>query len=222
MLDPHLLGSDGRPDTDQRDTVPLGPVGRCPDRPVLTIGIADDSGSVTAPGGSDPVSGRYREMGLALRAVAKSCRCKRELAALVHFDTPHGDVGPQRLNKAGFIALRTGLRVPLGGIGTSDLLPALSKAQQLATAHPDHDVVALIFSDFEFTDPDPAAVLGALEEFPGQVFGCMLGRTGTDRITGVDRVVAVDAADPSGTVANVLLDVLTVHRPGGGSGGQMA
>lgn len=190
----------------------LGAVGRCPLQPTLCIFLCDNSGSVTAPGGADPISNRFSEIELALRAVAKGCRCKRELAAVVHFDTPTGDTDPQSLTKYGLSQLLPALRVPDGGFGTSDLMPSLQRATDIATAHPDHQAVLVILSDFLLTDVDPDTVTGALVDFPGTVFGCALGNGHLTSVVGVDELIHVDHASEPGSVARAVLQGLTLHR----------
>lgn len=192
----------------------LGQVGRCPARPTLVIPIVDDSGSIAAPGGADPISNRYSEMRLALRAVARRCRCKQELAAVLHFDSPAGDAGPEPLTKAGLMALRPGLAIPLAGAGTSDLLPSLLRATELAEAHPGHESVVVIFSDFALTDRDHAAVAAGLVDFPGVVYACVLG-THEVSIPGIDHHISIGHDREPGAVAHALIAGLTHHRLAG-------
>lgn len=219
LLEASLLGTGYTIDSGKPARLRLGPIGRCPSKPTLVITVADDSGSVTAPGGADPISNRYEEMRLAFKAVAGACTCGKELAAVVHFDSPYGDVPPQRLNRRGLQALGAGLRVPLGGAGTSDLLPALVTARTLAETHPAHELVLVIFSDFELTDSDPAAVIDALETFPGEVHACFLGGSQTSRLPGVDRVTTASHEDLPGIAAQAILGGLTLHRKGLNRGG---
>jgi len=214
MMIPHLLAANvlgqfpqPREPHAHRD---LGPVGTCPTHPTLVICIGDDSGSITAPGGADPISDRYREMEAALRAVAGTCGCTHELAAVLHFDTPAGDTGPLPLS-GGVADLMSGLAVPEGGYGTSDLLPAMQRAAEMASSHADHRTVLVIFSDFQLTDRDPGAVTAALTDFPGTVYGCVLGAPVTD-VPGVDHLVHVDHTSAPGSVAKALLAGLSHHR----------
>ncbi|RIT48828.1 VWA domain-containing protein [Mycobacteroides abscessus] len=190
----------------------LGTVSRCPSQPTLCIFLCDSSGSVTAPGGADPISNRFSEIELALRAVAKACRCKRELAAVVHFDTPAGDAGPVPLTKSCLAQLLPALRIPDGGFGTSDLMPSLQRAADIAAAHPEHEAVVVILSDFLLTDVDPGAVTAALIAFPGRVFGCVLGNEHLTSVVGVDELIHVDHDGAPGSVARPVLRGLTLHR----------
>lgn len=222
ILEAALLGAAAEPPAPV--AIDLGAVGRCPDRPTLVIGIVDDSGSVTAPGGADPISNRYGELELALRAATRACRCKQELAAILHFDSPAGDTPELPLTRRGLAGLRRGLQIPVEGRGTSDLLPSLQRATDLAAAHLDHQAVVMVFSDFALTDADPDAVAAALHAFPGVVYGCVLGRNAS-ALPGVDHQIGVDPTSPPGAVARALLAALTHHRtsrdgatPGGSRG----
>lgn len=219
ILEPALLGAAADPLAPV--AIDLGAVGRCPGRPTLVIGIVDDSGSVTAPGGADPISNRYGELELALRAVARVCRCRQELAAIVHFDSPAGDTPALPLSKRGLAGLRRGLQISAEGRGTSDLLPALQRATELAEGHPDHQAVVMVFSDFALTDADPGAVAAALNAFPGVVYGCVLGRD-PGALPGVVHQVRVGPTSSPGAVARALLAALTHHRTAGdaSSGGR--
>lgn len=211
ILEPAVLGTEAKPPPP--GVIDLGDVGSCPQQPTLVIGIVDDSGSVTAPGGADPISNRYGELGLALRAVARACRCRQERAAVLHFDSPAGDTAVLPLTRAGFVGLSQGLRAPIDGCGTSDLLPALRRASELAGDYPDHEVVLIVFSDFALSDRDPSAVIRELRDFPGVVYACVLGRD-RDALQGIDRQIAVDHTSQPGAVAQALLAALTHHRRG--------
>lgn len=211
LLSPVILGPR---QTSVRPALPrsLGAVGRCPSKPTLVIFVCDSSGSVTAPGGSDPVSNRFGEIELAVAAVAKSCRCGQELAAVVHFDTPAGDTGPVPLTKSCLSQLLPGLRIPEGGFGTSDLMPSMLRATDIATVHPDHQAVVVILSDFLLTDVDPDPVTATLIAFPGTVFGCVLGNQHLTSVSGVDELIHVDHDSEPGAVARAVFQGLTHHR----------
>ena len=219
LLSASLLATGSTMDTARPSKLRLGPAGRCPGKPTLVIAIADDSGSVAAPGGADPISNRYQEMRLAFKAVADACLCRKELAAIVHFDTPHGDVVPQRLSRRGLRALDAGLRVPAGGAGISELRPALTRARALADARPTHEAVLVIFSDFELFDDRPGDLADELASFPGDVHACVLGSRESIQVDGVDEVTTVCYDDPPGAIARALLCGLTVHRKGLNRGG---
>ncbi len=78
----------------------LGWPGFCPRQPRLVLPIFDDSGSVSLPGGGDPVGNRYQEAQLAFEVLQQWCACGKCLAAVLHFDTPHGDVNPGKLRSS--------------------------------------------------------------------------------------------------------------------------
>lgn len=217
LLAASLLGTHYRLDTGASSKLRLGPVGRCPATPTLFIVVCDDSGSITAPGGADPISNRYVEIRAAMGAVAKACRCGRELAAVVHFDTPHGDTEPQPLTRGGIRALEQGLYVPAAGFGTSNLLPGLRAARQLADDHPNHEVVLSVLSDFALTDQNPDVVTAELKSFPGTLIACLLGGSGAV-VDGADQTIGINYGEPAGALAQAVLTGLTMHRLGPSSG----
>jgi hypothetical protein len=183
--------------------------------PTLLIALFDDSGSVTSPGGTDPLSGRYAEVARAFSAVARK-GSRRELGAIVHFDTPsHGEVEPTPITRSGLRRLRAGLRPPIDGAGTSELGPCLERAYQIAEAYPGHEAALVVLSDFQLFDSDPAKVLSRLASFPGQVHAVVLG---SHLPAGVlDSRIAVSSIDHDshpGAVAQALFSSLVARRPG--------
>lgn len=213
LLPDHVLGPP--PSGGAKPSLGVGPVGSCPSRPSLLIAISDDSGSVTAPGGSDPIANRYVEMNRAFTAVADDCSCGRELAAILHFDSPLGDSGPHLLDQPGLQQLRQGLQVPTGNHGSSSLLPVLTVATDLANRHTSSDVVLMVFSDFALADPDPTSAFAALGAFPGTVYACVLGQSPYAAVPGADQTIALGLARRAGDVSRVLLAGLTAHRGSG-------
>lgn len=195
----------------------LGDPGRPAPFPTLLVAVFDDSGSVTSPAGTDPLSNRYAEVTEAFRVVARR-GAAHELGAVLHFDTPSsGQVGPVPLTRRGLLVLRRGLRVPANGAGSSELAPSLHAATGLAASYPDHQATLVVLSDFALLDPDPGPVLTELAAFPGQVHAVVLGRAlpaGVldERIT----VTPIDRDDPPGAVARALFSSLTTHRIGRG------
>lgn len=191
----------------------LGDPGRPSLVPTLLIALCDDSGSVTAPAGTDPLSNRYSELTQAFTAVARR-GASHELGAVLHFDSPTaGDVGPVPITRRGLLTLRSGLGVPPDGRGSSELGPGLARAGELAAAHPEHEITLVVLSDFALLDPDPAPVLSDLAAFPGQVHAVVLGSrlpTGVldDRIT----ITHIHRGDAPGAVARALFASLTTHR----------
>lgn len=230
LLPPHLLGQSlpAGPPADLVTLDSLGPLRSCPLEPTLVVFICDDSGSIAAPGGADPISDRYREIGLAVEAIARACTCGKELAAVLHFDTPAGDTGPFRLSVAELPSLLAGLTVPRDSYGISDLLPSLTRAAEIAAAHPGHQAVLMILSDLRLTDPEPAAVTGAIAAFPGEVYVGLLGSgeyagLGSDiplaDVPGVNRVIQVGYEQSPGAVARAALEPLLCHRQIAGATG---
>lgn len=178
--------------------------------PTLLIAISDDSGSVTSPGGTDPLSNRFAEARHAFSVVARR-GSRHELGAVLHFDTPSsGDVGPVPLTRRWLARLRAGLRIPPDGAGSSELGPSLRRAVEIAEAHPDHAATLVVLSDFQLFDPDSAQVLS---DFPGDVHAVVLGAplaAGVldERIT----VTHIGRNDPPGAVARAVFASLTTHR----------
>ncbi|MEC3979640.1 hypothetical protein [Amycolatopsis sp. H20-H5] len=183
--------------------------------PTLLIAVFDNSGSVTSPAGSDPLSNRFAEVAEAFRVVARK-GSRHEQGVVLHFDTPtSGDVGPVPITRRGLLALRAGLRVPPDGAGSSELAPSLRRAVEIAEAYPDHVVTLVVLSDFQLFDPELDQVLGELGSFPGDVHAVILGTlmpAGVldQRIT----VTHIGHDDPPGAVARALFASLTTHRPG--------
>lgn len=195
--------------------VELGWPGLDPKRPCLDILVFDDSGSVTAAFGSDPVGNRFAEATRAIRLVAKWSHSSRSKVAVLHFDHPHGASGIRSLtDRHLFRALAPALRTPLGGHGTSDLNPSLTKAEQLAAAHPDHDVRLTVLSDFELTDADPQSVMSQLALFPGRVHAVVLGGRAPLDLDGAENITVTPLSeqDPPGTFAAAILRSMTATR----------
>jgi len=201
------------PPKEQRLNVQLGWSGRCPKEPDLTIVLFDDSGSVSAPGGGDPIGNRYAEASLAFWKL-NNCDCGTCLAAIRHFDTPTGDVGPGPLGRRWFQSfLKGGLQHPEGAAGISLLGPSLEAAEEIASNHPNHTPHLVVFSDWDLFDPP--GYLERLEAFPGEVFAVGLG-TAPPKALESDhvRVLTVQSTDPPGVVARALFGALVSSRPG--------
>lgn len=201
----------------------LGHAGRPARVPTLTIALPDSSGSVIGPTGTDPLSNRFAEMEHAFRVVARK-GARHELGAIIHFDTPSTcDVVPVPITRRGFATLRSGLRIPPDGAGTSELAPSLARATALAAAHPDHEATLVVLSDFLLLDPDPRTVLSDLAAFPGAVHAVVLGTTMPagvldERIT----VTHVGREDPPGAAARAIFSSLVAHRQGSTVAGQVS
>lgn len=200
----------------------LGDPGRPSDVPTLLIPVFDNSGSVTAPVGTDPLSNRFSEVTRAFSVVARK-GSRHELGAVVHFDTPtSGDIGPVPLTRLGLLTLRRGLRVPPDGAGSSELAPSLQRAVEIAETRPGYAATLVVLSDFQLLDREPSQVLSDLAAFPGDVHAVVLGGylpAGVldERIT----VTRIQRDDPPGAVARAVFASLMTHRqraPSSGSG----
>ncbi|REE94736.1 hypothetical protein [Thermomonospora umbrina] len=217
LLPSRLLGGNppGSPRPVVAAGVQLGHAGRPSSRPTLTIALFDNSGSVVAPSGTDPASQRFAEVERAFELVARS-GTSGELAAVLHFDSPcSGDVLPVPLTRRGLEQLRSGLRLPPDGAGSSVLAPSLARAVALAQTHPDHAATLVLLSDFQLLDSDPLAVLASLAAFPGQVHAVVLDHQIDTALfpPGVTISRIGDRAQP-GAVARALFASLVAHRPG--------
>ncbi|WP_143446563.1 hypothetical protein [Kibdelosporangium aridum] len=182
--------------------------------PTLLIAIFDDSYSVTGSTGNDPLSNRYAEARRALTVVARR-GSRRELAALLHFDTPRGDVGPVSLTRNGMRRLSRSLCVPQGAAGSSELGPSLRRAAAFAESCPQHAATLVIFSDLLLLDRDPSRVFRGLEDFAGEVHLVVLGSCVTPaELDGQVSITHIDRSDSPGAVARALFASLVTHRPG--------
>jgi hypothetical protein len=215
VLQPHSLRAweDSGARTGWRLRVDLGSVGRCPDRPDLIIHISDGSGSITAPGGKDPIGNRWEEAQIAFDRL-KRCRCGRCLGGVVHFDTPAGGIEPGPLGDRAFQRkLRTALRDPVDGFGVSLIGPSLLKAEQIAHAHTGHSARLVILTDWELFDTFD--YIDRIRKFPGSVLAVGLGATPPSALeTETVTSLRIDHADPPGTVARAVFGALISNRVG--------
>ncbi|WP_433268947.1 hypothetical protein ACQPZF_05590 [Actinosynnema sp. CS-041913] len=219
LLAPSLVGgvaSVSPPGTPQRQIgFALGDPGEPSPVPTLVIALADNSGSVTTTGGADPLANRYAEMREAFGVVARRAS-RRERGAVLHFDTPtDADVPPTPLTRLGVQRLGRGLRVPHQVYGSSELLPGLRQAAELARSYANHETTLVVLSDFALLDADPTAALLELAAFPGDVHAVVLGGLASpglfdERIT----VTSVTHEAQPGAVARALFRSLVRHRPG--------
>jgi len=185
--------------------------------PSLDLLLFDDSGSVTAPHGTDPVGNRFAEAWNAIRLVADWSHTARAKVVVLHFDHPVGASPVTALNQHHLEdRLRPSLAVPRGGVGTSDLLPSLTAAEHLAVKYSDHDVRLTVFSDFQLTDSDPRLALATLEGFPGPVHAVVLGGGAPRDLDGAANVTVTPlrASDPPGSFAAAIHRSLTATRRG--------
>lgn len=216
LLPTHLIGGQGPTTPTEPDpTYQLGSPGKPSPVPTLLIALFDNSGSVTSPGGTDPLSNRYAEVRRAFQIVARK-GTRRELAAILHFDTPSsGEVEPVPITRTGMQRLRAGLCPPPDGAGTSELGPGLDRATGIAEAHSDHDVTLVVLSDFLIMDREPGDALARLADFPGMVHAVVLGgRLPAGVLDQRITVTHVDQNSRPGAVARALFAGLVAHRPG--------
>lgn len=219
-LTPHfqpsaLVGEMPRPRKPKKEeTIKLGWPGFCPHQPRLVLPIFDDSGSVSLPGGGDPIGNRYEEAQLAFEALQEWCSCGKCLAGVLHFDTPRGDVDPGKLGSHRFQEqLKRDLRIPRGVAGSSVLSPSLTRAEEIAASFPKHEVRLVVLTDWQLFDTDN--VLDRLRAFPGTVLAIGLNANppvGADDGNIVGLRISHD--DPPGAVARALFGELTVGRRG--------
>jgi hypothetical protein len=201
--------------TRRTPAVNLGPVGKCPHKPVLLIADFDNSGSVAGIGGNDPCSNRFAEAHLAIETVSRRCKCGTELVALLNFDSPNSaDVAPTPL-RGGMATIERGLRIPPDGGGSSNLGPSLRIARRLAQQHPEHHAIFCTLTDFQLFDPDVPGVLDELADFPaGEVHAVVLRSAVPQRLVDDPRVIVtpVNQGDPPGTLAKAIFAALTATR----------
>ncbi len=198
----------------KKAAIELGWPGFCPRQPRLVLPIFDDSGSVSLPGGGDPVGNRYEEAQLAFEALQEWCTCGKCLGGVLHFDTPRGDVDPGKLRSPTFQQhLTRGLRVPRFAAGSSLLGPSLARAEEIATSFPKYEVRVVVLTDWQLFDTDN--VLDRLRSFPGAVLAIGLN-TDPPIAADDDNIVGLRVGhdDPPGAVARALFGELTVGRRG--------
>lgn len=217
LLSSRLLGSPtpGAPARRAHTDYMLGSPGRPATVPTLLITDFDNSGSVTSPVGTDPLSNRFAEVAHAFSVVARR-GAHHELGAVLHFDVPSsGEVSPTPITRRGLARLRSGLHVPPDGAGTSALGPSLRRAVEIAEAHPDHAATLVVLSDFWLLDPEPSGVLSELATFPGDVHAVVLdNRVGSEVLDERIVVTHVERDGPPGAVARALFSSLVAGRPG--------
>jgi len=192
--------------------ITLGRTGRCSEQPVLTICLFDNSGSVV--GGNDPVGQRFLEAYLAITKVGNRCRCGKDLAAALHFDTPtSGDLEPTPITKTHHEDIQRSLAIPPDGAGVSLLGPSLQAARRLAQdRRQTHRIILVVLSDFLLFDD----YLGDLIAFPGDVQAVVLTASPPQQLIEASSVTvtAVNHGSRPGAVARGIFTALTHTRPG--------
>ena len=165
----------------------------CEHVPIRIWIIIDDSGSVTAWTGQDPLGHRYDEIELTLHRLTDRCRrCRSNDAVRVavrHFDPGRYDCDLTPLNKRGLPALNATLTIPPGGTG-SVLGPSLTVAEREARDFIDGRNVLIVASDFALFDNDPGATIATMAGFPGDAHAMVLGGGIPDLLRDVDGVAA--------------------------------
>lgn len=224
LLPPHTLGQGERHDSEHaganiqraNPTISLPPPGPCPPGGMTTFIVFDESASVAAGGGNDPLSRRYDEAMLAIRHVAGACVCHRNRVGLVSFDARFtGCVVPQPLTSAGLRRLQRGLARFSEQQGTSsDLGPALRQVELAARTRRRSPVALVVFSDFLLTDRDPGAVLLRLRNFPGYVHAVVLGASPPEVLVAEQNVAVtrLTLSSPPGEAAWAVFDGLNHYR----------
>ena len=195
--------------------ITMQPAGPCPHGGTTVFIVLDESASVTAGGGNDPLSRRHAETALAIRHVASACRCRKDRVALVPFDRGSaGYVAPQPLTVQGVRRLTRGLERLSGGWGlSSELDPPLSDVEN-QVGQVRGAVAVVVFSDFLLTDTNPSAVVSRLRSFPGYVHAVVLGAL-PPAVLVTDPTVAVSRLTPSskpGSAARAVFDGLNHYR----------
>lgn len=187
-----------------------------PLRSCLDILVYDSSYSVSGPNGNDPVGNRYQESLHALERVSNYTESNRQRVSVLHFDHPVGSSGVVTLSAPlAMERLRGALRVPHGGVGTSDLGRVLLTAERQARSRRLRDVRLTVFSDFELTDSDVRSVYDRLAVFPGTVHAVVLNAAPPSELGAKNTIVTqVNGTDQPGALARTLFRSLTMTRPG--------
>lgn len=195
--------------------VTLGDVGRCPHTATCTWLLFDSSGSVSGTHGTDPIARRFDEALLALRAVARRCRCRGERVGITHFDHPTSlDLAPTALAGRGWRRVARSLTIPPDAAGQSLLRPSLEATFEQVELLPGHAATCVVFSDFLLFDDDLPALYEQLASFPGTTHAVCLRAFPPTALVDDPRVTVthIDGNAARGSVANAVLAGLTVHR----------
>lgn len=189
--------------------------GPCPPGGVTVFIVLDESASVAASGGNDPLSQRHAETALAIRHVANTCRCRADRVGLVPFDhASPGFVAPQPLSTAGVRRLTRGLERLSNGLGMSSELEPPLRFVETEAGHQRASVALVVFSDFLITDANPSRVITRLRTFPGYLHAVVLGAL-PPSVLEADPNVAVTRLTPSsppGDAARAVFDGLNYYR----------
>jgi len=170
--------------------------------------------SGTAPGGNDPIGNRFVEALLAIEAVAKRCRCRRELVSVIHFDVPTAaDLAPTPL-RAHRGQIGRALQLPRNARGNSLLRPSLKEAHRIAEQLPSHRHVLCVLSDFQLFDDKLDELLDEFAAFPGDVHAVVLRADPPAQLVDDVRVTVTPIGydDPPGALARAVFAAATTHR----------
>ena len=208
-----LKGHVGRPAAEKSTTAKLGFPGHCPDHPVLTTFLVDDSGSVVGPAGNDPLSNRYAEIAQAIRAVRRWCLCGHERVSVIHFDTPtSGCLSPTPLRQLRGPRLARSLRTPSDARGASTALPALVALTDGLPGEGSTELVTVILSDWELFDT-PIELARTLASLPGHLVAVGLGgEERPDVLPPGAQFIPITTASRPGSVAHAVFGTLKIHR----------
>ena len=209
-----LVVTSGRPQRESRRRYELGSPGLCSGRANLTICLFDDSGSVAAPAGNDPLSNRYREASTAFHSLARRCLCGQCRAAVLHFDLV-GGCGPTPMRWPLSKMLTAALRTPPWAEGSSLIGPGLAEVSRLVEQDDGKsDLRLVVFSDFELFDPDADRLLADMAHFPGSVHAVVLGASTRATFDPVVEVTHLTYGSAPGAAARALLRSLSAGRSG--------
>ncbi len=193
------------------EAIRVGKPGRCPETPVLSIFIFDNSGSVT--GGNDPIGQRFLEAYIAITRIGNRCRCGRDMTATIHFDTPTSrDLKPTRITRDHHGDIAESLAIPADGAGISLLEASLAKAREIALRHShSHRIVLLTLTDFELFDE----CLDQLIAFPGDVHAAVLRLDPPAKLLDAPSVTVTRIGHDSkpGLLARAAFTAMTKTRP---------
>lgn len=188
-----------------------------PLEPSLDILIFDDSWSLRASDGNDPVGNRYAEARRAVQMLSQWTTSARQQVAVLHFDYPHVTVeGPHQLDRAsGRDQVLAALVDPPGSGGSSALAPAMSAATRLAREYSGINRCT-IFSDFELTDLNIAQPFEEMAQFPGQIHAVALNANPPARLKALPNalITCIATDSPPGLAAAALMHSLTTGRRG--------
>jgi hypothetical protein len=193
------------------ERITVGKPGRCPQTPVLAISLFDNSGSVT--GGNDPIGQRFLEAYVAITRIGNRCKCGRDQAATIHFDTPTTlDLPPTPITKHHHEEIGASLAIPPDGAGVSLLGQSLTAARDLAERQSgSHRIVLVVLSDFELFDD----YLDELIAFPGDVHAVGLRAAPPQQLVEAPsvEVTHIDYSSRPGALARTVFTALTRTRP---------